>query len=304
MALFKVCILEVTVLYCQQVAHCQTLPLTSTAMSGGETSGQLLGPVSRLVPPGPGVILVLHHPLTPAPQQTGQLEGRWKLLVPLPAPRLYCQQPYARVHSHTGKNPRTPGGKPLQPCPGESRAVTASLPVVRASRQSSGGGEQPKPTELGCHELPLAREVAPALPPPGREGYPFSDATVSYLQAGPPWARATYPPRGQCHPGLPINNEATQVMQVLRWAKAFHVTMHFKLGTTHIISPTDLSMNCDKSPDYFCTEVTGRNYCGYQQKLHAPIIIPPFTLTYCMTCLLYTSPSPRDAHESRMPSSA
>ena len=24
----------------------------------------------------------------------------------------------------------------------------------------------------------------------------------------------------------------------------------------------------------------------------------------CMACLLYTSPSPRDAHESRMPSSA
>ena len=25
---------------------------------------------------------------------------------------------------------------------------------------------------------------------------------------------------------------------------------------------------------------------------------------WCSTCLLYTSPSPRDAHESRMPSSA
>ena len=28
------------------------------------------------------------------------------------------------------------------------------------------------------------------------------------------------------------------------------------------------------------------------------------TLTMIMDCLLYTSPSPRDAHESRMPSSA
>ena len=27
-------------------------------------------------------------------------------------------------------------------------------------------------------------------------------------------------------------------------------------------------------------------------------------LLFCDTCLLYTSPSPRDAHESRMPSSA
>ena len=29
-----------------------------------------------------------------------------------------------------------------------------------------------------------------------------------------------------------------------------------------------------------------------------------FDLDYSFTCLLYTSPSPRDAHESRMPSSA
>ena len=28
------------------------------------------------------------------------------------------------------------------------------------------------------------------------------------------------------------------------------------------------------------------------------------TKAYVCTCLLYTSPSPRDAHESRMPSSA
>ena len=28
------------------------------------------------------------------------------------------------------------------------------------------------------------------------------------------------------------------------------------------------------------------------------------TLQFSMVCLLYTSPSPRDAHESRMPSSA
>ena len=28
------------------------------------------------------------------------------------------------------------------------------------------------------------------------------------------------------------------------------------------------------------------------------------SISHCMGCLLYTSPSPRDAHESRMPSSA
>ena len=33
-------------------------------------------------------------------------------------------------------------------------------------------------------------------------------------------------------------------------------------------------------------------------------IIPANLCEYLVDCLLYTSPSPRDAHESRMPSSA
>ena len=37
---------------------------------------------------------------------------------------------------------------------------------------------------------------------------------------------------------------------------------------------------------------------GFQEKLL------PFMSNLGMACLLYTSPSPRDAHESRMPSSA
>ena len=36
----------------------------------------------------------------------------------------------------------------------------------------------------------------------------------------------------------------------------------------------------------------------------SPIATPTFTTNYCVTCLLYTSPSPRDATLSRMPSSA
>ena len=32
--------------------------------------------------------------------------------------------------------------------------------------------------------------------------------------------------------------------------------------------------------------------------------ILPYPLTFLITCLLYTSPSPRDVEESRMPSSA
>ena len=34
------------------------------------------------------------------------------------------------------------------------------------------------------------------------------------------------------------------------------------------------------------------------------ILAPIVTMTLALICLLYTSPSPRDAHESRMPSSA
>ena len=38
---------------------------------------------------------------------------------------------------------------------------------------------------------------------------------------------------------------------------------------------------------------------------HAAGLLPLFNMSYATThCLLYTSPSPRDAHESRMPSSA
>ena len=35
-----------------------------------------------------------------------------------------------------------------------------------------------------------------------------------------------------------------------------------------------------------------------------PEDLSKFDGMFCMGCLLYTSPSPRDAHESRMPSSA
>ena len=35
-----------------------------------------------------------------------------------------------------------------------------------------------------------------------------------------------------------------------------------------------------------------------------PILGTKFTIAISSACLLYTSPSPRDAHESRMPSSA
>ena len=41
---------------------------------------------------------------------------------------------------------------------------------------------------------------------------------------------------------------------------------------------------------------------------HAAGLLPLFNMSYSVgqlhNCLLYTSPSPRDAHESRMPSSA
>ena len=40
------------------------------------------------------------------------------------------------------------------------------------------------------------------------------------------------------------------------------------------------------------------------ERSSAPQVIGILVMIYYIICLLYTSPSPRDAHESRMPSSA
>ena len=55
--------------------------------------------------------------------------------------------------------------------------------------------------------------------------------------------------------------------------------------------------NSRKNKEKGCTEPM------YGQKAKCIIKIVP-QKEKCKTCLLYTSPSPRDAHESRMPSSA
>ena len=47
-----------------------------------------------------------------------------------------------------------------------------------------------------------------------------------------------------------------------------------------------------------------RNMPSDYQKILYPLFILPALALKTTACLLYTSPSPRDAHESRMPSSA
>ena len=43
---------------------------------------------------------------------------------------------------------------------------------------------------------------------------------------------------------------------------------------------------------------------AFKPKLHVMTCVPHFGMSMISTCLLYTSPSPRDLSTSRMPSSA
>ena len=68
-----------------------------------------------------------------------------------------------------------------------------------------------------------------------------------------------------------------------------------------VIPPSDL-----KEPDGVQAEQTDEVDTGIRN-VNIPIIdfdVPLPENEILITCLLYTSPSPRDAHESRMPSSA
>ena len=70
------------------------------------------------------------------------------------------------------------------------------------------------------------------------------------------------------------------------------MTVHYASG---------FSNNSDSSPTYCVTQkVTAENMAACER------VQPPTTVDYNLTytCLLYTSPSPRDATLSRMPSSA
>ena len=68
-----------------------------------------------------------------------------------------------------------------------------------------------------------------------------------------------------------------------------------------------LEVNLDKEP---MTLIVGKNGAGKSTLIDAitfSLFGKPFKKInkgQLMNCLLYTSPSPRDAHESRMPSSA
>ena len=67
------------------------------------------------------------------------------------------------------------------------------------------------------------------------------------------------------------------------------------------MSPIEIRALLDRG-NYFADHPTDRTSTA----LHGKTIVNLFyeNSTRTRTCLLYTSPSPRDAHESRMPSSA
>ena len=84
------------------------------------------------------------------------------------------------------------------------------------------------------------------------------------------------------------------------------------LSHTHMYIPTYITIYSDIDVSIMCTPYTlcihMYVYILYHSlDLYFPIykyIIPTYYITYSIACLLYTSPSPRDATLSRMPSSA
>ena len=79
-------------------------------------------------------------------------------------------------------------------------------------------------------------------------------------------------------------------------------------GCTH-----DIACNYDSEADYddgsceytSCMGCMNDQACDYDPTATIAGVCEDFeSCVGCMDCLLYTSPSPRDAHESRMPSSA
>ena len=69
-------------------------------------------------------------------------------------------------------------------------------------------------------------------------------------------------------------------------------------------SPSDTSRLIAKPLENRLMTVSGVKSISSRSTLSFARIFLEFEVGYDMDCLLYTSPSPRDAHESRMPSSA
>ena len=68
------------------------------------------------------------------------------------------------------------------------------------------------------------------------------------------------------------------------------------------IEATDISIKGLLEDEKFFIDYFQREY-RWQEK-HIKLLVEDLTTTFLKSCLLYTSPSPRDATLSRMPSSA
>ena len=105
-------------------------------------------------------------------------------------------------------------------------------------------------------------------------------------------------------------------LMVRKWRNQQHVLFSGKLKMT--AKRTSMGRYWPKDPevhqhlaDWFSDQRSqGKNYCSLQMTLITTLFTLPLQvahvvgLSMLITCLLYTSPSPRDLSTSRMPSSA
>ena len=124
------------------------------------------------------------------------------------------------------------------------------------------------------------------------------------------------------HNKLKMNNDKTEVMIVCSDSKQKHVNLkELDLNGNQILITSSLrnlgvqleqNLSLDEHISKLCRNFyfVFRRVSNLKQFLNensTKILVCSLILSrldYCNSCLLYTSPSPRDAHESRMPSSA
>ena len=140
----------------------------------------------------------------------------------------------------------------------------------------------------------------------GRAGSHFDGVAVTYAQvAANPHVHSS---RTRAFRTLVILDEIHHAGDALTWGDGIGVAFG---EATRRLSLTGTPFRSDSSPIPFVRYVEGSDGIrrsqadftyGYGDALHDGVVRPVLFMSY--SCLLYTSPSPRDKRQSRMPSSA